>query len=588
MHQKRGIATAVLAVGLVSGLLSPAVSLGEDENPYTEVRLTRLSLIEGEVLLQRGDDEEWVAASVNTPLRPHDKLWTSDDARAEVQLDDGSIVRLAENTNLDILDLEQGWTHLQLTLGVANFVALPGTRVKSEETFFEVDSPQVAVQVSHSSRFRMDVAEDGSTEITVREGRIELSSDEEPIVVSKNQRVVIEGSESPRYLLESVQEEDEWDQWNEDRDRQLAKSRSREHLYPDIYMGSMELDLYGRWTMIAPYGWVWIPPVTVGWVPYQTGRWVWIEPWGWTWVSYEPWGWVPYHYGRWVVVGNLGWVWVPGSRMIWAPGYVRFIYGPDWVAWVPLAPGEVYYYNPGVSVHIEVNLINYRVPGAVIIVPRQTFVTGVVVKRRFVAPRDPIRAGRVAVGPPPIVPTRASLQPVPDRVVKAKHLPPPIIHRPVVYLHPPSKPPARFEHRRKEIQEAVKQGRPPIVATPRIEQRRPPVIEERGTSEKVHKDITVRKAIPGMGKEQTRPSHRPPVEKRAPRPPEEPAQPGGEVRGGQPRLPKQFEVDQKPTEQSKKPKSLYRKPPKPQEQPGEASPEKQGGPDKERGRPNDR
>ncbi len=585
MHKMIRAIGPLLLFSLIGGFLSPVSAAEETSNPYGAARLSRLSLIEGEVLLQRGDDEEWVAASVNTPFRPHDKLWATDGARAEVQFDDGSAVRLAESTNLDLLDLEPGWTHLQLTLGVANFTAHSASRGRREEAFFEVDTPQAAIRADRSTKFRVDVAEDGSTEITVREGKVELSSDQEPIVVAKNQRVVIEGGDSPRYLLESAQERDEWDRWNEDRDSQLAQARSTEHLSPNIAMGATELDTYGRWTLVPTYGWVWAPQVPAGWVPYQTGRWVWVEPWGWTWVSYEPWGWVPYHYGRWVVVATVGWVWVPGLALeVWAPGYVRFIYGPDWVAWVPLAPGEVYYYNPGVSVHIEINLINYRVPGAVIVLPRQTFVTGVPVSGRFVAPRDPIRAGRVAAGPPPVMPTRASLRPAPQRAVRTEHLPPPVIHRPVVYRRPPSAPPPLFEHRVKELKEVVQHGRPPIAAKPRAEERRVPKIEERGAPEKIHKDITVRKTIRETAREEARPIPAPPAEKREPRlPTPRPLDRQGqaappEVKQGQPHLPKQFELGKKAPGQPDSARPLYREPPKPVKRPGPALPEKHGRP----------
>ena len=543
------------------------------------MRVSRLSLIEEELLLQRGDDEEWVAASVNMPLRPHDKLWSTDGARAEVQFDNGTAVRLAENTNLDLLSLEPGWTHLQLTLGVASFVAHASFRGETQEAFLEIGTPQATLQVTRSAKVRIDVAEDGSTEITVRDGEVELNRDEEPIVVAKNQRVVIEGGNSPRYLLEPAEALDEWDRWNEERDTQLARARSREHLLPDNAMGATELDAYGRWDQMPSFGWVWVPRVTVGWVPYQVGRWVWIEPWGWTWVSYEPWGWIPYHYGRWIVAAPVGWVWVPGPvEQVWAPGCVRFIYGPDWVAWVLLAPGEVYYYNPGVSIHVDINLINYRTPGTVVVVPRRVFVTGVPEQRRFVPPRDPIRAGRVAVGPPPVVPTRASLHPAPQKVVQADLLPPRVTHRPVVYTRPPSTPPPLFEHRVKEIRKVIEQGHPPVAAVPRLQERGLPKAEEPGAAgEKIHKDITVKKVI--------KPSPPSTIRKQTPRLPEEQSKPNREVKTGQPYPPKRVELSMTPPApaapepskgQVREMRPLYRIPPKPKTKPGETVPNKGG------------
>lgn len=543
------VLAALLLLNLASAFPSSTSAEEETPAPYGTVRLSRVSLIEGELLLQRGDDEEWVAASVNMPLRPHDKLWVTDDARAEIQFDDGTVVRLAENTNLDLLSLELDRIQLELTLGVASFVVHASSRAGAHRSSLEIDTPQATAQVTRPTAFRVDVAEDGSTVITVRDGEVELNRDEEPILIARNQRVSIEGGDTPRFLLEAAQEADEWDRWTESRDTQLARVKSREHLSSDTEMGVTELDDYGRWDQVPSYGWVWVPQVAVGWVPYGIGRWVWIEPWGWTWVSYEPWGWLPYHYGRWVVAGAAGWVWVPGPTLgIWAPGYVRFMYGPSWVGWVPLGPGEIYYYRPGVSVTIDINLINYHVPGAATVVSRHRFVTGKPEEARFVPPNDPLRTGRVAVGPPPVSPTRASLHPSPEKVVRADRLPPRTILRPVVYSRPPSAPPPLFKQRVKEIHKVIMQGRPPAAAAPPLQEKGSPGVEEnRAASGKIHKDITVRKTIA--------PSTRSTLPDRTPRPTRQPSAPRHVELG---RAPSESSAPQTSQGQTRQARPLYR------------------------------
>jgi len=565
---------ALLLWSLAASFPPTAVAGEEPTNPYGTVRVSRISLIEGEVLLQRGDDEEWVAASVNMPLRPHDKLWATDDARAEVQFDDGTVVRLAENTNLDLLSLEPDWTHFQLTLGVASFAAQAPFRTGARRPFLEVDTPQAAAQVTRSTAFRVDVAEDGSTVMTVRNGEVELIRDEEPIVIAADQRVAIEGGDAPDYLLEAAAEPDDWDRWNKDRDAQQARAENHEHLPSDTEMGVTDLNTYGNWNQIQPYGWVWIPPVSVGWAPYHNGRWVWVEPWGWTWVSYEPWGWLPYHYGRWVVVGTVGWIWVPRTvPWIWTPGCVRFYYGPTWVGWVPLGPGEVYHHHPHGSVHPDTNLINHHVPGAMTVMSRHRFVTGLPEEEGFVPPKDPIRAGRVAVGPPPVVPTRASLQPVPEKAVPADRLPPTTIHRPVVYNRPPSAPPPLFEQRVKEIHAVITQGRPPVEA-PSFPEKGPRGAEQgRDTGEKIRKDIIVR--------EFAKPSQPSIVPKQTPHLPDKHAEPSRELKPRQPSPPKSVKLPKRPSEPSAPPTSagrpqqarpLYQVPPQSRIQPPVVSP----------------
>ena len=97
------------------------------------------------------------------------------------------------------------------------------------------------------------------------------------------------------------------------------------------------LSPYGEWVSAGSYGQVWRPRGVPGdWRPYYYGRWEWTSE-GWLWVSDEPFGWATYHYGRWNYDPTWGWVWVPGYQ--WAPAWVTWRYGPDYVGWAPLSPG---------------------------------------------------------------------------------------------------------------------------------------------------------------------------------------------------------------------------------------------------------
>jgi hypothetical protein len=96
------------------------------------------------------------------------------------------------------------------------------------------------------------------------------------------------------------------------------------------------LSPYGHWFVSAEYGQVWQPYESVrGWNPYYDGQWVYADV-GWTWVSDYPWGAIPYHYGTWYVDPAFGWVWVPGE--VWAPAWVVFRTGPDFIGWAPVSP----------------------------------------------------------------------------------------------------------------------------------------------------------------------------------------------------------------------------------------------------------
>lgn len=103
------------------------------------------------------------------------------------------------------------------------------------------------------------------------------------------------------------------------------------------------LSPYGHWERHPRWGEVWVPDdVPPDWRPYEYGHWIYTEEWGWYWVSdeqEEDWGWVTYHYGRWAHDRRLGWFWIPGDE--WAPAWVDWRYGGDYVGWAPLPPDEL-------------------------------------------------------------------------------------------------------------------------------------------------------------------------------------------------------------------------------------------------------
>lgn len=94
----------------------------------------------------------------------------------------------------------------------------------------------------------------------------------------------------------------------------------------------------GSWVEVGSYGYCWQPDLAVSdptWRPYADGYWAYTDD-GWTWVSYEDFGWATYHYGRWTRLADYGWVWVPGQE--WAPAWVSWRTGGNYIGWAPLPP----------------------------------------------------------------------------------------------------------------------------------------------------------------------------------------------------------------------------------------------------------
>src|SRR5215469_536491 len=80
----------------------------------------RLSLIRGDVSMQRGDSGDWVATSINTPIVSGDTVATSNGGRAEIQLDYANVLRLAAQTQVRLANLSHSNIQIQVAQGYAN------------------------------------------------------------------------------------------------------------------------------------------------------------------------------------------------------------------------------------------------------------------------------------------------------------------------------------------------------------------------------------------------------------------------------------------------------------------------------------
>jgi hypothetical protein len=340
---------AVLTLSLAAAYQAPAQDADSSGRG-----VARLSLISGDVSVRRGDTGEWVAAAINAPLLTEDQVLSGANSRAEVQLDYAHFARLSSNAELRLADIENRRYLLRVAQGTVTFRVLRNMDAQSE-----ISTPSVAIRPLKKGIYRVSVLDDGTTEVTVRSGEAEIFTPKGSQRLRSGRTLMARGSaQDPEFQFVNAGMIDDWDRWNENRDRQLERSESYNHVSRDIY-GAEDLDGHGRWVNTPEYGSVWVPETSAGWAPYRHGRWSWVDYYGWNWISYDPWGWAPYHYGRWFHRAGLGWCWWPGrmsARHYWSPALVGFFgwgggggfgvgigvgFG-NW-GWVPLAPFETYY-----------------------------------------------------------------------------------------------------------------------------------------------------------------------------------------------------------------------------------------------------
>ena len=283
--------------------------------------VARISLMDGEVSVQRGDSAEWVAGVVNAPLLAGDRIATGANSRAEVQFDSANLVRIGANGQMRLAVMEYGRYQLELARGLVTYRVLRPTTAN-----VELNTPSVSIRPSREGAYRITVTENGDTEVTARSGDIEVFTPRGSQWVYAGQTMLARGSAGDaEFQMISAVPYDEWDRWSDSRDRMFLQSTSAQYVPQGVY-GTEDLDSAGTWNYVEPYGYSWRPTVvSAGWSPYSLGRWAWEDYYGWTWVSYDSWGWAPYHYGRWFHDDRWGWNLVPGCD-----GFAALLVPPPW------------------------------------------------------------------------------------------------------------------------------------------------------------------------------------------------------------------------------------------------------------------
>jgi hypothetical protein len=339
-----GAAPAALAAFAVALTTMPAVpALADDGQGAPGV--ARLSAVSGSVQVRRGDSKSPVGAAQNAPVNVGDYLTTENAARAEVEFNYNSLVRLAPQTQIRFVKLDQNLHELQLAEGTVEMRVLGGL-----DAHPVVDTPAASIIPDQSGRYRVTVTHDGNTEVTVRSGKADVQYGNNLLrTVAPGSTLLLTGQGNNTRVSSIITVAyDAFDSWADARDSHYQSTQVAAAAPDGPMVGAGDLSQYGQWSDSTEYGQGWQPTdEPAGWAPYTDGQWVSEPYYGWTWVGNEPWGFAPYHYGRWLYAGD-GWTWYPGASdeddaSLYAPALVGFFAwaaGLGNIGWSPLAPFE--------------------------------------------------------------------------------------------------------------------------------------------------------------------------------------------------------------------------------------------------------
>lgn len=324
---------AILTATLITLAAAPAQA--GDTTGYSYARIVRLSYVSGDVQIVRTDKaKNWEPAVLNMPIQQGFALGTN-NGRAEIELESGCTIWLAENSVLQFteLALSNGGrvTRMAISEGTATFE----TSLSNGDAF-EVSTPSVKITPANKAKFRIDMFSEGGA-VSVFGGKVTANSAAGDTEVPKGETFAL-NKKATKTAMKRNPATDEWDHWVSTREtaETVALNQTPSYANSPFTYGMADLSAFGAWNYFPGYGYGWQPfGMEAGWAPFTAGQWSFYPSFGWTWLSAEPWGWVPYHFGGWQYAPSFGWMWMPGTYGNWTAAPVNWVGVGNHIGWTP-------------------------------------------------------------------------------------------------------------------------------------------------------------------------------------------------------------------------------------------------------------
>ena len=288
----------------------------------SQVRIVRLSYVEGSVQIARASAFGFDKALLNLPVAQGATLRSGTDGRAEVEFEDGTTIRLTANSTVEFPQLslrDSGGkvSAVQVKLGTV-YVDYAGEKNEQFTILFSHEK----LALTRSAHLRIGISDSDAT-VAVFKGEIQIEGPSGTLEVGKGRTASFDFLNNDRQSLARGIDEYSYDAWDKQQDQYHLRYTSNSYSnYSPYAYGVSDLNYYGNFFNAPGYGMMWQPYfVGMGWDPFMDGSWAFSPGWGFGWVSAYPWGWTPYHYGTWVFLPGYGWAWQPGG--VWTTWYAQ-------------------------------------------------------------------------------------------------------------------------------------------------------------------------------------------------------------------------------------------------------------------------
>jgi hypothetical protein len=252
---KRIFQTVILAV-FVLAFSGFALAQRVSDMYVISVKAGKVNHVEGKVSVEKNVGKSGVLLKGDS-LEIADKVTTGIDGRAEILLNPGSYLRLAESSQFEFVKTDLDNLEIKLTRGSAILEVITN---RDEGFLVTVDFSKQKASVLTSGIYRFDVEPNGNAKIEVWKGKAKVGNDNAQILKSGNQ-MAFAGSISTATKFDR-DDKDAFEIWSKERAKQISalnakleKESLRNSLLSSYSQRPFSLyNSYGLWVFDARTG----------------------------------------------------------------------------------------------------------------------------------------------------------------------------------------------------------------------------------------------------------------------------------------------------------------------------------------------
>jgi hypothetical protein len=303
----------------------------------SQVRIVRLSDVQGVVEVDR-NLHGFEKAFLNLPITQNNAVRTETDGRAQIEFEDGSVLRMTPATTIEFTKLSLGDSGTRMsTVALKSGVTYVDFKDKKDAQLSLIFGREKVV-LTRPAHLRIEVS-DKSAAVADFGGDVAVESPSGAVQLSKNRTAIFNLDDKDGGKVAKYVDPGPYDAWDKKDEQYQQRYNSSVLSTTSSYTyGLADLNYYGSFFNAPGYGLMWQPYFAgANWDPFMDGAWAFYPGTGYGWVSGYPWGWTPYHSGAWTFISGTGWAWQPGGTWMGVNTRPRVLNSPaNFVA--PSAP----------------------------------------------------------------------------------------------------------------------------------------------------------------------------------------------------------------------------------------------------------